>query len=68
MKIISSKLHGLLDYGVALILIASPWIVGFANDGAQTFVPVVLGAVTIVYSLLTKYEVGLAGVIPFQPI
>jgi hypothetical protein len=36
MKIISTKLHGVLDYLVGIILIRSPWLFGFANRGAQS--------------------------------
>lgn len=58
MKLITTKVHGVLDYLMGVLLIASPWIFGFAGDGAETWVPVILGASTIVYSLLTDYELG----------
>jgi SPW repeat-containing protein len=58
MKIISTKTHGIIDYVVGLLLIAAPWILDFARGGAETWVPVVLGAGTIVYSLMTDYELG----------
>jgi len=40
------------------LLIAAPWIFDFDRGGAETWVPVVLGAGIIVYSLLTDYELG----------
>jgi hypothetical protein len=58
MKILSTRTHGVLDYLVGILLIASPWIFNFARDGAETWVPVILGAAAIVYSLLTNYEMG----------
>jgi hypothetical protein len=58
MKILSTRTHGVLDYLVGILLIASPWIFNFARDGAETWVPVTLGAAAIVYSLLTNYEMG----------
>lgn len=64
MHILSSKAHGVLDYLVGIILIASPWILGFAQNGAETWVPVILGASAIVYSLLTNYEMGVSRKLP----
>jgi hypothetical protein len=58
MRILSTKFHGVLDYLVGILLIASPWLFQFARNGAETWVPVVLGAGAIVYSLLTNYEMG----------
>lgn len=60
MKIISTKVHGVLDYLMGALLIASPWLFDFARGGAETWVPVVLGAGAILYSLLTDYELGLS--------
>jgi hypothetical protein len=58
MKIISTKAHGMLDYLMGLLLIASPWLFDFARGGAEQWVPVILGASTILYSLFTDYEYG----------
>ncbi len=66
MKIISTKLHGVLDYLVGIILIISPWLFGFANRGAQSAIPVILGIGAIVYSVFSKYELGIFKVIPFR--
>ncbi len=66
MKILSTKAHGILDYLMSLLVIASPWLFNFAADGAETSVPVVLGVVTILYSLITNYEYSIATIIPFR--
>jgi len=66
MKMIPRNVHGLLDYIVGALLIAAPWMFGFANDGPATLVPVVLGASALFYSLLTTYEWGVLRVIPFK--
>lgn len=60
MKIIGTRVHGYLDYIVAILLIASPWIFGFADERAAAYVPIGLGIITIVYSLFTKYELGVS--------
>ncbi|MGV3658513.1 MAG: SPW repeat domain-containing protein [Chitinophagaceae bacterium] len=58
MRFIPTKVHGYLDYLVGALLIASPWLFDFADGGAETWVPVVLGAGAILYSLITDYELG----------
>jgi hypothetical protein len=58
MKKIETKTHGYLDYIVGVLLMASPWIFDFYRGGAETWVPVILGAGAIIYSLLTDYELG----------
>jgi hypothetical protein len=60
MRFISTKAHGVLDYLMGIILIASPWIFNFARGGAETWVPIVLGASVIIYSLFTDYELSIS--------
>ena len=54
-----TRIHGLLDYTVGALLIALPWLLGFARGGFETWIMVGLGAATLVYSALTDYELGL---------
>ncbi|OQP58912.1 SPW repeat protein [Niastella populi] len=58
MKVINTRTHAYLDYIMGALLIASPWIFDFAGNGAETWVPVSLGVATIVYSMVTRYELG----------
>lgn len=58
MRFIPTRIHGYIDYLMGVLLIAAPWLLGFAAGGAETWVPVVLGAGVILYSLLTDYELG----------
>lgn len=53
-----TRIHGMLDYLLGALLIASPWLFGFADHEAARWVPVVLGAGVLLYSLLTDYELG----------
>lgn len=59
MRFIPTHVHGYLDYLVGILLIAAPWLFGFAEGGAETWIPVILGAGAILYSLFTDYELGL---------
>jgi hypothetical protein len=58
MKVIGTRAHGYLDYIVGIALIAAPWIFGFYQGGAESWVPIILGVTTILYSLFTDYELG----------
>ena len=58
MRFIETKTHGYLDYILGALLILAPWLFGFADGGAETWIPVILGAGAIVYSLMTDYELG----------
>lgn len=59
MRFIPTRIHGMLDYGMGVILIVAPWLLGFARGGAETWLPVVLGVGAILYSLFTDYELGM---------
>lgn len=58
MRVIPTRLHGVLDYLVGALLITAPWLFGFARGGAETWLPVILGAGALLYSLFTDYELG----------
>lgn len=58
MGLLTTRMHGVLDYLVGAGLIALPWLLGFAHGGAETWVPVVAGVATLIYSLFTDYELG----------
>ncbi len=58
MRILSTKIHGILDYLVAIILIVMPWLLNFNGPNAATYVLVTLGVLTIIYSFFTNYEWG----------
>jgi hypothetical protein len=64
MRFLSTKAHGVIDYLVGLLLIAVPWIFGFAQGGMETWIFVLAGVGALIYSLFTKYEMGVVKVIP----
>ncbi|HYW12555.1 MAG TPA: SPW repeat protein [Longimicrobium sp.] len=53
-----TRIHGMLDYLLGALLIASPWLLGFADNEAARWIPVALGAGVLLYSALTDYELG----------
>ena len=63
-KFIPTKVHGILDYIVAIALFFAPAIFGFMDvGGPAVIIPMVLGVGLFAYSLLTKYEWGVFKVI-----
>lgn len=63
---ISTKTHAILDYFMGVLLIVAPLLLGFADRDAATIIPIALGASTLVYSLITKYEYSIAKILPFK--
>lgn len=60
MRFVSTGFHGVIDYLTAIALMASPWLFGFAGYNLwATAVPVTIGAVLLIYSMFTSYELGL---------
>lgn len=67
MRFLPTRIHGYLDYLLGVLLIVAPWLFGFAGaGGAETWIPVILGIVLIVYSLFTDYELGVRRAIPMS--
>lgn len=63
MKIISSKLHGILDYSVVIFLLASPTI--FKMEGNLCTFTYALAAMHFLLTILTRFELGIIKIIPF---
>jgi hypothetical protein len=66
MRIIPTWLHGMLDYPLGLLLIALPWLGGFADNGAAMWTPIVAGVAMVGLSAFTAYEAGLVRTIPMS--
>ena len=59
-RMIPTKTHAGMDYAVGLLLIASPWLFGFADEStAATWVAVLAGVAMLGLSTVTDYEGGL---------
>lgn len=66
MRFISTKTHGVLDYLVGVLLILAPWILNFDDGSAAQVVPVVIGFLIILMSLVTNYEMGVIKSVPMS--
>ncbi len=61
---IPTRLHGVIDYLYGLLLLAAPFMLGFADGGSAQGVMMAFGAGAILYSLVTAYELGAVKLIP----
>jgi hypothetical protein len=64
MRIIPTRVHGVIDYLTGALLVAAPWLLGFADGSAAQWVPIILGAMVLMQSLVTDYELGVARLLP----
>src|SRR5947209_6233910 len=68
MRIIPTRMHGMMDYVIGIVLVASPWIFGFSDESSTakwTFI--IIGIALLATSLMTNYELGmLLKVIPMH--
>jgi hypothetical protein len=64
MRFLPTRIHGLIDYLWGILLILTPHLFGFADDGTARWVAWIFGAGAILYSLATDYELGLVRLIP----
>ena len=54
-KSIPPVAHAMLDYGLAALLIAMPFLLGFSDDGTASAFFVVLGVLGIVLTVATRF-------------
>lgn len=53
--LISMKTHLLMDYGLGMLLIVAPWLLGFADAGSHVWMPfVVLGVAELGATAMTQ--------------
>jgi hypothetical protein len=65
-RIIPTRVHGIMDYLWGALFASSPWLFGYGRGGAETWVAVAFGAGAVLYSLLTDYEVGVFPVLSMR--
>ncbi|WP_420392513.1 SPW repeat domain-containing protein [Acuticoccus sp.] len=63
---INTRIHGIIDYLTGALLIVAPYLFGFATGGIEQWLPQLIGGSIIVMSLLTRYELSVAKVVPLK--
>jgi hypothetical protein len=64
LQLVPTRVHGIIDYVTGLLLIVAPFALGFNTGGAEQWVPIILGISALIYSLITRYELGVSPMIP----
>ncbi|MBF2709860.1 hypothetical protein [Flavobacterium soyangense] len=64
MKILNSKIHGLIDYVFVMFLFSSPLILGLPNN--TSIFTYLLGCIHLTLTLLTNFEFGLIKLVPIK--
>lgn len=64
MRIIPTRIHAMVDYPTGLLFILAPYLFGFADGTAAQYVPQAVGVVILLQSLITRYELSVAKVVP----
>jgi len=66
MQTLNTKTHGYIDYSMGIILIAVAYLLSSQTESTPSTVLYAVGAMAIVYSLLTNYELGFLKIIPIK--
>tara|TARA_R110000850_G_scaffold102824_2_gene212437 strand:+ start:172 stop:528 length:357 start_codon:yes stop_codon:yes gene_type:complete len=63
---INTKTHGVIDYLTGALLIVAPYLFDFSNGGTAQILPQGIGTAIILMSLITRYELSAAKLIPLK--
>jgi len=63
-RVLPTRIHGLLDYLLGMMLMALPWLLEFERGGPETITLTAAGTAIILYNMATDHELGLARLIP----
>ena len=66
MPIVPTWLHAALDYALALLVMVSPWLFAYDDQGPATWSAIGLATIIFTYSLATRYELAIWRVIPMR--
>lgn len=66
MKLITTKIHGFLDYIVGIFLLAAPLTFHLPGRTPEGLIFFILGAGLLFYSMITNYEWGIFKLIPMN--
>lgn len=64
--IIPTKTHSIIDYATAACMLGLPLLLSGKKKGAETYLPMAMGAGVLVQSLFTAYEGGAKKAMPMK--
>jgi len=66
MPVLPTRIHGLFDYFLGLILAGLPWLLEIEDRGVETLALGGTGMLIFLYNLVTDHELGLAPLLPLR--
>jgi hypothetical protein len=66
MKIITSRIHGVLDYLISIVMLASPWLFHFNETRIAKGLMLTIASFQLFMSFFTNYELGLRKAFSFR--
>ncbi|MDX1951247.1 MAG: hypothetical protein SFY81_03635 [Verrucomicrobiota bacterium] len=66
MKPFSTRVHGILDYTIGILLVLAPVVFDLDTNTAEGRTPILVGVLSLLYSLMTDYELGLVRLLPMR--
>lgn len=66
MRFVPTSVHAAMDYPMAILTMASPWLFGFRRGGMETWVPVAVGGMALLTNAMTDHELGLKRMVPMR--
>lgn len=66
MRFITPEFHAIMDYVMAILLITSPFMIDYYSAGPETLVPVCLGLLALIVTLITDFRFSIIRVIPLK--
>lgn len=64
MRIIPTRVHGILDYVIGALVVMSPWLFGFADTAGGPWLHLFIGGAILLSAAMTDFEVGMVRLIP----
>lgn len=66
-RFVTQKIHALLDYPVAIVLVAMPFVLGLGQTNPMAlWLSVGTGVAAFILTLLTDHETGVIRVVPYS--
>jgi len=62
----STKVHGIIDYIVGIVLLLAPFIFRFSHHEVATVFTIIVGLAVLLQAALTDYEAGIIRRIPMK--
>lgn len=64
MRFVSTRIHGIADWLMGVVLVALPWLLRLERGSPEGFIPLALGAAALVVTFFTDHELGVVRRIP----